>query len=44
MPATTAPAFGTSPSRIMIAPAVATTQRLFTRVSRTSPTFSAKQV
>ena len=30
--------------RIMISPAVATTQRLLTLVSRTSPTFSAKQV
>ena len=44
MPATIAPAFGTSPSRIMITPAAATTQRLLTRVSRTRPTFSAKQV
>ena len=42
--ATTAPAFGTRPIRIMIPPAAATTQRLRTRVSRTSPTFSAKHV
>jgi len=41
---TNAPAFGISPSRIMKTPAVATTYRLFTLVSRTSPTFSAKQV
>ena len=44
MLATIAPAFGSRPSRIMMPPAVATTHRLFTRVSRTSPTFSAKQV
>jgi hypothetical protein len=44
MAATIAPTLGTSPMRIMNSPAVATTQRLLTLVSRTSPTFSAKQV
>ena len=44
MLATMAPALGIRPITIMITPAVATTQRLLTRVSRTSPTFSAKQV
>ena len=42
--ATSAPAFGISPMRIMNTPAAATTYRLFTLVSRTRPTFSAKQV
>ena len=42
--AATAPALGISPMTIMIAPAVATTQRLLIAVSRTRPTFSAKQV
>ena len=42
--ATMAPIFGIRPITIMIAPAVTTTQRLRTRVSRTRPTFSAKQV
>jgi hypothetical protein len=42
--ATIAPILGRSPKTIMIAPATATTQRLLTRVRRTSPTFSAKQV
>jgi hypothetical protein len=44
MAATTAPALGTSPRTIMMAPAAVTTQRERTRVSRTSPTFWAKQV
>ena len=44
MLATIAPALGSRPSRIMMPPAVATTHRLLTLVSRTSPTFSAKQV
>ena len=44
MAATIAPTLGTRPMRIMNSPAVATTQRLLTLVSRTSPTFSAKQV
>ena len=35
---------GKTPMIIMNRPAVATTQRLLTLVSRTSPTFSAKQV
>src|SRR5450631_1078067 len=43
-PATTAAALGSSPRMIMMAPAEATTQRLLILVSRTSPTFSAKQV
>ena len=42
--ATIAPTLGMRPMRIMNSPAVATTQRLLTLVSRTSPTFSAKQV
>ena len=42
--ATTAPAFGSTPSTIMITPAPATTQRDFTRVRRTRPMFCAKQV
>src|SRR3954471_22921454 len=42
--ATIAAIFGNRPSTIMNAPAVATTKRLLTRVSRTRPTFSAKQV
>ena len=37
-------ALGISPMMIMIRPAVATTQRLLIAVSRTRPTFSAKQV
>ena len=44
MPATIAAAFGSNPRMIMIAPAAATTYRLLIRVSRTRPTFSAKQV
>ena len=44
MAATTAPALGTSPRTIIMAPAAVTTQRERTRVSRTSPTFWAKQV
>ena len=44
MLATSAPALGIMPIRIMNTPAAATTYRLFTRVSRTRPTFSAKQV
>ena len=44
MAATRAPAFGINPRRIMKTPAAATTYRLLTLVSRTSPTFSAKQV
>ena len=44
MLAATAPALGINPMTIMIAPAVATTQRLLIAVSRTRPTFSAKQV
>ncbi len=44
MPATTAAALGNRPSRIMMTPAEPTTQRLFTLVRRTRPTFSAKHV
>jgi hypothetical protein len=44
IPATIAAAFGSEPRMIMITAAAATTQRLLTWVSRTSPTFSAKQV
>ena len=44
IPATIAAVFGSTPRMIMIPPAAAITQRLFTWVSRTSPTFSEKQV
>ena len=44
MLATIAPALGISPMMTMMKPAVTTTYRLLTRVSRTRPTFSAKQV
>ena len=42
--ATTAPALGSRPRRIMRPPAAVTTHRDFTWVRRTSPTFCAKQV
>ena len=42
--ATTAPAFGKRPSTIMNPAAATATQRDFTLVKRTRPTFCAKQV
>ena len=44
MAATMAAAFGNRPRMIMKTPAAVTTQRDFTRVRRTRPTFCAKQV
>ena len=44
IPATMAAVFGSTPRMIMMPPAAAITQRLFTWVSRTRPTFSEKQV
>ncbi len=41
---TMAATFGRKPSRIMMTPAAATTQRLLTPVSRTRPTFSENAV
>ena len=44
MAATMAAALGSRPRKIMKTPAAVTTQRDFTRVRRTRPTFCAKQV